>query len=112
MSLVVLWLQPSTGLGDYSGRYLRYGVREHGMAAIMNGIAAYGGLIPYGGTFLNFITYVGKFCITHFDKVLLIDLYMFLLIIHLIYTFIHSCTVMLGVLSAFRPSLIYELFML
>ncbi|RUP50226.1 transketolase [Jimgerdemannia flammicorona] len=47
----------STGLGDYSGRYFRYGVREHGMAAIMNGIAAYGGLIPYGATFLNFITY-------------------------------------------------------
>ncbi|CAK7222791.1 Transketolase [Sporothrix curviconia] len=48
---------PSTGLGDYSGRYLRYGVREHGMGAIMNGLAAYGGLIPYGGTFLNFVSY-------------------------------------------------------
>jgi transketolase len=48
---------PSTGLGDYSGRYFRYGVREHGMFAIMNGMAAYGGIIPYGGTFLNFLTY-------------------------------------------------------
>ncbi|KAH8911046.1 transketolase [Coniochaeta sp. PMI_546] len=48
---------PSTGLGDYSGRYIRYGVREHAMGAIMNGIAAYGTLIPYGGTFLNFVSY-------------------------------------------------------
>ncbi|RCH90724.1 Transketolase [Rhizopus stolonifer] len=48
---------PSTGLGDYSGRYFRYGVREHGMFAIMNGLAAYGAAIPYGGTFLNFLTY-------------------------------------------------------
>jgi len=43
--------------GDYSGRYIRYGVREHGMAAAMNGIAAHGGLIPYGGTFLTFTDY-------------------------------------------------------
>ncbi|KAH8195075.1 hypothetical protein TruAng_010765 [Truncatella angustata] len=48
---------PSTGLGDYSGRYIRYGVREHGMGAIMNGLAAYGTIIPYGGTFLNFVSY-------------------------------------------------------
>lgn len=48
---------PSTGLGDYSGRYIRYGVREHAMFAIMNGLASYGGIIPYGGTFLNFLTY-------------------------------------------------------
>ncbi|KAG0166148.1 Transketolase [Apophysomyces sp. BC1034] len=48
---------PSTKLGDYSGRYIRYGVREHGMHAVMNGIAAYQGLIPFGGTFLNFLTY-------------------------------------------------------
>lgn len=48
---------PSTGLGDYAGRYIRYGVREHGMGGIMNGIAAYGTLIPYGGTFLNFVSY-------------------------------------------------------
>jgi transketolase len=43
--------------GDFSGRYIRYGVREHGMAAAMNGIAAHGGLIPYGGTFLTFSDY-------------------------------------------------------
>lgn len=48
---------PSTGLGTYSGRYLRYGVREHAMSSIMNGMASYGGLIPYSGTFFNFITY-------------------------------------------------------
>jgi len=47
----------STGLGHYSGRYIRYGVREHGMGAIMNGLAAYGGIIPFGGTFLNFVSY-------------------------------------------------------
>lgn len=48
---------PATGLGDYTGRYIRYGVREHGMGAIMNGLAAYGTIIPYGGTFLNFVSY-------------------------------------------------------
>ncbi|KDQ14592.1 hypothetical protein BOTBODRAFT_32723 [Botryobasidium botryosum FD-172 SS1] len=48
---------PSTGLGDYSGIYIRYGVREHGMGAIMNGLNAYGGIIPFGGTFLNFVSY-------------------------------------------------------
>jgi transketolase len=40
-----------------SGNYLHYGVREFGMAAIMNGIALHGGLIPYGGTFLVFSDY-------------------------------------------------------
>lgn len=50
--------QPAnTGLGDYSGRYIRYGVREHAMGAIMNGLTAYGALIPYAGTFLNFVSY-------------------------------------------------------
>lgn len=48
---------PSTGLGDWSGRYIRYGVREHAMAGIMNGLAAYGTIIPFGGTFLNFVSY-------------------------------------------------------
>ncbi|WP_159587570.1 transketolase [Chelativorans xinjiangense] len=43
--------------GDYSGRYIRYGIREHAMAAAMNGIALHGGLIPYGGTFLTFSDY-------------------------------------------------------
>jgi transketolase len=43
--------------GDYNGSYIHYGVREHGMAAAMNGIALHGGLIPYGGTFLCFSDY-------------------------------------------------------
>jgi transketolase len=43
--------------GDFSGRYMRYGVREHGMASAMNGIAVHHGLIPYGGTFLTFSDY-------------------------------------------------------
>ncbi len=43
--------------GDYSGSYIYYGIREHGMAAIMNGIALHGGFIPYGGTFLVFADY-------------------------------------------------------
>ena len=43
--------------GDFSGRYIDYGVREHGMAAALNGIAVHGGLIPYGGTFLTFSDY-------------------------------------------------------
>jgi transketolase len=40
------------------GRYLRFGVREHAMGAILNGIALHGGLIPYGGTFLVFADYM------------------------------------------------------
>ncbi|HEV3427022.1 MAG TPA: transketolase [Paraburkholderia sp.] len=43
--------------GQYAGSYIHYGVREHGMAAAMNGIALHGGLIPYGGTFLCFSDY-------------------------------------------------------
>jgi len=42
---------------DYSGRYIYYGVREHAMAAVMNGLALHGGFIPYGGTFLVFADY-------------------------------------------------------
>ena len=42
---------------NFDGNYIHYGVREHGMAAIMNGIALYSGLIPYGGTFLIFSDY-------------------------------------------------------
>jgi len=42
---------------DRTGRYLRYGIREHEMAAAMNGIALHKGLIPYGGTFLVFTDY-------------------------------------------------------
>ncbi|MBC7767926.1 MAG: transketolase, partial [Phycisphaerales bacterium] len=43
--------------GAFDGDYIHYGVREHGMAAAMNGIALHGGLIPYGGTFLVFSDY-------------------------------------------------------
>ena len=43
---------------DFSGSYIHYGVREHGMAAAMNGIALHGGFIPYGGTFLVFADYM------------------------------------------------------
>jgi transketolase len=43
--------------GDYSGRFIHWGVREHGMAAAMNGMALHGGLIPYSGTFLVFSDY-------------------------------------------------------
>ena len=43
---------------DFSGRYIHYGVREHGMAAAMNGIALHGGFIPYSGTFLVFADYM------------------------------------------------------
>jgi transketolase len=42
---------------DFSGRYIHYGVREHGMAAAMSGMALHGGIIPYGGTFLVFSDY-------------------------------------------------------
>lgn len=43
--------------GAYGGSYIHYGVREHAMAAAMNGIALHGGFIPYGGTFLAFSDY-------------------------------------------------------
>ncbi len=52
----------TSGLGRFdpqnrSGRYIHYGIREHGMAAAMNGLALHGGVIPYGGTFLVFSDY-------------------------------------------------------
>ena len=46
-------LKPS----NFAGNYIHYGVREHGMAGIMNGMALHGGIIPYGGTFLIFLDY-------------------------------------------------------
>jgi len=42
---------------DYSGRFIHYGVREHAMAAAMNGMALHGGILPYSGTFLIFSDY-------------------------------------------------------
>ena len=49
--------QESYGRESAAGSYIHYGVREHGMAAAMNGIALHGGAIPYGGTFLVFTDY-------------------------------------------------------
>jgi len=49
-------LSPLTA-GDYSGRYVHYGIREHAMVAAMSGMALHGGVIPYGGTFLVFSDY-------------------------------------------------------
>lgn len=43
---------------DYAGKYIHYGVREFAMAAVMNGLALHGGVIPYGGTFLVFADYL------------------------------------------------------
>ncbi|MFT4325586.1 MAG: transketolase [Candidatus Liberibacter psyllaurous] len=47
----------SISRSDFSGRYLHYGVREHAMAAVMNGIALHKGLVPYSGTFMVFSDY-------------------------------------------------------
>ena len=43
---------------DFAGRYVHFGIREHGMGAIMNGMALHGGVIPFGGTFLIFSDYM------------------------------------------------------
>ncbi|MGH6866194.1 MAG: transketolase [Methyloceanibacter sp.] len=43
--------------GDFAGNYIHYGVREHAMAAAMNGLSLHGGIVPYGGTFLVFTDY-------------------------------------------------------
>jgi len=43
--------------GSYGNRYVHYGIREHGMAAAMNGLTLHGGIIPYGGTFMCFSDY-------------------------------------------------------
>ena len=42
---------------NYGGSYIHYGIREHGMGAVMNGIALHGGFVPYGGTFMLFADY-------------------------------------------------------
>lgn len=49
--------QPITA-DDFSGNYINYGIREHGMAGIMNGIASYGAFIPLSSTFLSFVDYM------------------------------------------------------
>jgi transketolase len=48
------WMEP----GNYAGRNIHFGVREHAMGAILNGMALHGGVIPYGGTFLVFSDYM------------------------------------------------------
>ena len=50
-------LMPILNSSNYSGNYIYYGIREHGMAAIMNGMALHKGIIPFGGTFLIFSDY-------------------------------------------------------
>src|SRR5258708_18824629 len=45
------------GPGQFKGRFVHWGIREHGMAAAMNGMALHGGVIPYSGTFLVFADY-------------------------------------------------------
>jgi transketolase len=55
-SNLTLW-SGSRSVGTHGGNYIHYGVREFGMAAIMNGITLHGGFIPYGGTFLTFSDY-------------------------------------------------------
>ncbi|MBN2257456.1 MAG: transketolase [Anaerolineaceae bacterium] len=54
------WIEISKDFqpGQYNGRYLRFGVREHGMGAIVNGLAVHGGIIPYGATFMVFSDYM------------------------------------------------------
>lgn len=49
--------QPLVSPGKFAGSYIHFGVREHAMAAAMNGLGLYGGFIPYGGTFLVFTDY-------------------------------------------------------
>ncbi|MEM7740015.1 MAG: transketolase, partial [Pseudomonadota bacterium] len=49
---------PILSAEDFAGRYIHYGIREHAMGAIMNGLALHGGIIPYGGTFLVFSDYM------------------------------------------------------
>jgi transketolase len=54
------WIETSRNFlpGQYDGRYVRFGVREHGMGAVVNGMAVHGGVIPYGATFLVFSDYM------------------------------------------------------
>ena len=50
--------EPSLSRDDLGARYIHFGIREHGMGAIMNGMALHGGIIPFGGTFLIFSDYM------------------------------------------------------
>jgi transketolase len=57
-NLTILKDSPRLSAEDYRGRNVHFGVREHAMGAIMNGMALHGGVIPYGGTFLVFADYM------------------------------------------------------
>ena len=50
--------EPDITAADFNGRYIRFGVREHAMGGMMNGMALHGGIRPYGGTFLVFSDYM------------------------------------------------------
>ncbi len=54
------WIKESRAIqpGDFSGRYIHFGVREHGMGAVVNGLAYHGGVLPFGATFLVFTDYM------------------------------------------------------
>lgn len=54
----IIKISPSIAPGEFSGRNLHFGIREHGMGGILNGMALYGGFIPYGSTFLVFSDYM------------------------------------------------------
>ncbi|MFB9269168.1 transketolase [Bradyrhizobium erythrophlei] len=56
-NLTLAKMQAPVRPDQLDGSYIHYGIREHGMAAAMNGIALHGGFIPYGGTFLSFADY-------------------------------------------------------
>jgi transketolase len=57
-NLTIIKDSPTFSAANHAGRNIHFGVREHGMAGIMNGMALHGGLIPYGGTFLIFSDYM------------------------------------------------------
>jgi transketolase len=57
-NLTLVKNMPGAAPDNFAARYIYYGVREHGMAAAMNGVALHGGLIPYGGTFFVFSDYM------------------------------------------------------
>ncbi len=57
-NMIAIKDEPYISAEARKGRYIHFGVREHGMGAILNGIALYGGLIPFGGTFLVFSDYL------------------------------------------------------
>ncbi len=57
------WIDGSPAIGrgegcDFAGRNIHFGVREHAMGAVLNGMAAHGSFVPYGGTFLAFLDYM------------------------------------------------------